>query len=118
MVIIMSAVRLPDGRPARRVLSINEIIEYDTESNSFGFIEVFRWNPSTDTFEFPGDMNTNLLENVVGAKRGISPQESRRIYSEIEERANILRKLQERNVSNFYELHNVLSQAYREGLFR
>ena len=118
MVIIMSAVRLPSGRPSRRVLSINEIIEYDSESDSFGFIEVFRWNPATDEFEFPGYMNTNILEHVVAVRRGIPPHNSRLIYGEIEDRANVLKALHERQITNFYELHNVLSQAYREGLFR
>jgi len=118
LVIIMSAVRLADGTPVRRVLSINEIIEYDPETNSFGFIEVFRWDPATDTFEFPGFLNTNLLENLVAVKRGIPPRESRRIYAQLEERAHVLRKLHERDVTNFYELHNVLAQANREGLFR
>ena len=96
LIVIMSAVRLPDGTLARRVLSINEIIGY--ESDSFGFIEVFRWDPSSDTFEFPGFMNATILEHVVGVKRGIPPQESRRIYAEIEERAAILRKFQERKL--------------------
>ena len=115
---IMSAVRLPDGRAARRVLSINEIIGYDSQSDSFGFIEVFRWNPENDTFEFPGYMNTNLLEHVVALRRGIAPRNSRQIYQELEDRANILRKLHDRNITNFYELHSVLTRAYRQGLFR
>ena len=118
MVIIMSAVRLPSGRTGRRVLSISEIVEYDPQDDSFGFIEVFRWDPATDTFEYPGYMNTTLLEHVVGLRRGIPPHNSREIYTEIENRVNILQKLQERNLTNFYELHNVLSQAHREGLFR
>ena len=118
LVIIMSAVRLPDGRPARRVLSINEIVEYDPGSDSFGFIEVFQWNPADDTFEFPGYMNTNILEHGVSQKRGIPPHNSRQIYQELEQRDDILRKLYERDLTNFYEFHNVLSQAYREGLFR
>jgi flagellar protein FlaI len=84
MVIIMSAVRLPDGTPARRVLSINEIVEYDPASDSFGFIEVFRWDPSTDTFEFPGYMNTYILEQVVASKRGLPPHETRRNSQKIE----------------------------------
>jgi len=117
MVIIMSAVRLPDGTPARRVLSISEVIEYDPASDSFGFIEVFRWDPSTDTFEFPGYMNTYILEQTVASKRGLAPHESREIYTELERRAGILKKLTEREKTNFYELHNVLSQAHREGLF-
>ena len=118
LVIIMSAVRLPDGSTGRRVLSINEVIEYDTETDSFGFIEVFRWDPATDTFEYPGYMNTNLLEHVVAERRGMPPREHRQIYQILEERAAILRNLSEQEITNFYELHNVITQANREGLFR
>ena len=118
LVIIMSAVRLPDGSTGRRVMSINEIVSYDSETNSFNFIEVFRWNPATDRFEFPGYNNAYLLENVVAIQRGLPPKETRRIYEEIDARAVILRKLHERGVNNFYELHGILSQAYRQGLFR
>ena len=117
MVIIMSAVRLPDGTPARRCLSINEIVEYDPESNSFGFIEVFKWNPATDEHEFPGYMNTYLLEQVVASRRGLPPLEYRKIYEELDRRAEILKRLAERDNTNFYELHNILAQANREGLF-
>jgi len=118
LVIIMSAIRLSDGTPARRVLSINEIISYDSETNSYNFIEVFRWNPATDQFEFTGYMNATILETVVAIRRGLTPKNSRQIYDEIQDRAIILRKLHERGITNFYELHNVLSQAYRQGLFR
>ena len=118
LIIIMSAVRLPDGSTGRRVLSINEVIEYDTETDSFGFIEVFRWDPATDTFEFPGYLNTNLLEHVVAERRGMPPREHRQIYKTLDDRANILRNLAEREITNFYELHNVITQANREGLFR
>lgn len=118
LVIIMSAVRLPNGSTGRRVLSINEVIEYDTETDSFGFIEVFRWDPSTDTFEFPGYMNTNLLEHVVAERRGMPPREHRQIYKILDDRAAILRNLAEKEITNFYELHNVITQANREGLFR
>ncbi|MDE0744316.1 MAG: type II/IV secretion system ATPase subunit [SAR202 cluster bacterium] len=117
MVVIMSAVRLPDGSPGRRCLSISEIIEYDPESNSFGFIEVFKWNPATDEFEFPGYMNTHLLEQVVASRRGLPPDKYRNIYGELERRAEVLKRLSDRNTTNFYELHNVLAQANREGLF-
>jgi flagellar protein FlaI len=118
IVIIMSAVRLPDGSTGRRILSINEIIEYNSETDAFGFIEVFRWDPATDTFEFPGYMNTNILENVVASRRGLPPRESRRIYDVLNERADVLRGLREKEITNFYELHTILTQAYREGLFR
>ena len=78
LVIIMSAVRLPDGSPGRRVMSVNEIISYDSEANAFNFIEVFRWNPATDSFEFPGYMNAMILERVVAVRRGLAPKDSRK----------------------------------------
>ena len=118
LVIIMSAVKLPDGRLARRVLSINEIVRFNPEDNTFDFIEVFRWNSSTDSFDFPGYMNTSLLEQTVASKRGIPPRERRKIYDQVEYRAEILRKLSERGLTNFYELHNILSQANKQGLLR
>ena len=71
--LIQSAVRGPDGRMARRVTSINEILGYDPVSESFSFIEVFRWNSANDTFEFPGNMNSFLLEDVIALKRGLPP---------------------------------------------
>ena len=46
VVCIASAVRLPNGRPGRRILSINELIGYDSQSDAFSFIEVFRWDAS------------------------------------------------------------------------
>ena len=118
LVILMSAVKLPDGRTARRVTSINEIIGYDPASESFGFIEVFRWDPVTDTFEFPGYLNTNLLEHVVAVRNGLAPGDDQAIYEKLYQRAQVLKRLCEKEVNDFYELHDVLSQAGREGHLR
>ena len=63
------------------------------------------------------ESDTYLLENVVAVKRGLPPDEARSIYKDIERRAKILKRLQERGTTNFYELHNVISKAYREGQF-
>jgi len=73
---------------------------------------------SWEDFEFPGYMNTNILEHVVASRRGLPPRESRRIYEVLQERADVLRGLREKEITNFYELHTILTQAYREGLFR
>ena len=118
LVVIISLVRLPDGSSARRVMSINEILGYDVESGSFNYIEVFRWKSSDDTFEFPGYMNSTLLEHVVAPKRGMTNREARRIYDHLQDRAEAFKKIHERGVTNFYELHNLLSQAFRQGLIR
>ncbi len=112
LAIIQAAVRLPDGRPARRVLSVNEIIGYDPASSSFSFLECFRWNPVTDKFEFPGYMNSYLLEQVIAIKRGIPPHKRKQIYDEVKRRARIFEKLhKEKNVRDFNEFFQVLIEA-------
>lgn len=118
VVVIASAVRLPTGKSGRRLISISEITGYESSTDSFSYVEVFRWNPATDKHEFVGFQNSYLLEHVIAPRRGLLPHNRRMIYSELEQRANILRKLQEKNVGNFYEFYNVLAKAYREGLFR
>jgi flagellar protein FlaI len=117
LAVIQAAVRLADGRSARRVLSINEIIGYDPVSESFSFLEAFRWNPTNDTFEFPGYMNSFLLEQIIAIKRGIPPHRRKEVYDEVKRRAKILEKLhKEKGVSDFYELFSVLSEARRQKL--
>lgn len=117
LVVIQSAVRGPDGSTVRRVVSINEIVDYDSVSNTFSFITAFRWRAEDDTFEFPGDMNSFVLEQKVAAKRGIPESKRRSIYSELRKRAVILEKIHKRGGSSSFEkLFNVTSEAYKQGL--
>jgi flagellar protein FlaI len=116
--LIQSAVRLSDGRMARRVLSINEIIGYDPVSESFSFLEAFRWNPATDVFEFPGYMNSYLLEQQIAIKRGIPPHKRKAIYTEVRRRATVFEKLhKEKGVTDFDEFFQILAEARRQGYF-
>jgi archaeal flagellar protein FlaI len=118
VVIICSMVRLPNGKPGRRVLSINEIVSYDSVSDSFSFMEVFAWNPIDDTFDFKGYMNSYLLEEKIAPRRGITRDKIKKIYAEVKRRAEILKRIHDQDITNFYEVYSVLSKAYREGLFK
>jgi flagellar protein FlaI len=118
VVLIQSAVKLPNGRKGRRVMSVNEIIGYDPESRSFSFVEVFRWDPIQDRFLFPGEMNSYLLERKIAVMRGIPPNQMKTIYADLKRRARILERIhKEKGVRDFYEVLRVLSEAQRRGLF-
>jgi len=117
VVVIASAVRLPNGKRGRRILSINEIVGYDPVANSFAFIEVFRWNPLTDVHEFTGYMNSYLLEQRIAPTRGIPQREAKRIYQLLERRAMLLKKLNDQGVNNFHDLFKVITKAQKQGLF-
>ncbi len=118
LAVIQSAVRLADGRSARRVMSVNEIIGYDPITESFSFLEAFRWNSTTDEFEFPGYMNSYLLEQIVAIKRGIPPHRRKEIYNEVKRRAKIFEKLhKEKGITDFHEFFQVLAEARKQKLF-
>jgi archaeal flagellar protein FlaI len=116
VVAIASAVRLPSGKPGRRILSINELVGYDAASDAFSFIEVYRWNAHNDTFEATGHMNSYLLENRIAPLRGIDPQNKRAIYEDLDRRARLFQKLLESGKTNFFDLFKAFSQAQRQGL--
>ncbi|MCH7552951.1 MAG: type II/IV secretion system ATPase subunit [Chloroflexi bacterium] len=116
VVVIASSVRLPNGRPGRRIMSINELVGYDSAADAFSFVEVFRWNSAEDIFEFTGHMNSYLLETKVAPKRGFSSQDKRGIYKELDRRAALFERLADQGTTDFYELYKVFSKAQREGL--
>ncbi|MBI4267745.1 MAG: secretion system protein E, partial [Chloroflexi bacterium] len=118
VVVTCQAVRLPDGKTGRRITSVNEIVSYDSVSDSFSFVETFVWNPVEDTFLFRGYQNSYLLEYKVAAKRGLPLERRREVYNVIKTRATVLRRLKEQNITNFYDVYAVLARAYREGQFK
>ncbi|TFH37237.1 MAG: secretion system protein E [Dehalococcoidia bacterium] len=118
LVVIQSSVRLPNGKMGRRAISVDEIVGYDAQSQSFSFVEVFRWDPSRDEFDFTGNLSSYLLEDKIAIRRGIPTHQRKKIYTEVERRAKILEKLhKEQGVKGFYELLGVLAKAQKQGLF-
>jgi archaeal flagellar protein FlaI len=118
VVVICQMVRLPNGAPGRRLTSINEIVSYDSVSDSFSFIEVFNWDPLTDTFRFRGMNNSYLLEYKIAPKRGFPHEKRREVYKILKQRADALKRIQEQNHKDFYKVYAILSKAYRDGQFR
>ena len=115
--VIQSAVHLPDGRIARRVMSVNEIVGYDPPSDTFSFIEVFRWDAAKDIFEFIGNRNSYLLETRLAPIRGYPENERRKIYDDLEKRVRVLRMLHEQGITNFHDLYRTLAKLQRDGQF-
>lgn len=118
VVVIQSAVKLKNGKVARRAISISEIVGYDPPTESFSFVEIFRWDPPTDTFEFVGDKSSYLLEEKIAPKRGIPPNKKWEIYAVLEKRARVLERLhKDKGVTDYYELLKILARAQEEGIF-
>ncbi len=115
--VIQEGVRLPSGAHGRRCTSISEIVNYDSLSDSFSFVEVFTWDPVTDVLEFTGMNNSYLLEQRIAPSRGYPPARRRQIYSLVKRRARILDKLCNSGIEDYYETFQVLAKATADGVF-
>jgi flagellar protein FlaI len=116
--VLMSSVRLPNGKMGRRVTDICEITGYDSESQSFNIVESFHWDPEVDAFSFTGNMTSYILEHKIAPMMGIPGSKKQLIYKEVDKRARILEKLhKDEGITGFYEILEILSKARREGVF-
>ncbi len=115
--VIQEGVRLPSGAHGRRCTSISEIVNYDSLSDSFSFVEVFTWDPVTDVLEFTGMNNSYLLEQRIAPARGYPPARRRQIYSLVKRRARILDKLVNTGIEDYHETFEVLAKATADGVF-
>jgi flagellar protein FlaI len=91
-------------------------VGYDAVNQAFNFMDIFKWDPATDTFKFTGKNNSYLLEHKIAPRMGIPENQVRKIYSELDRRAKILRKIHQANITNFYDLFNTLIQLEEAGL--
>jgi len=118
VIILMNMVKLRSGKFARRITGIAEIAGYDSLSDSFNIVEVFRWDEKTDNFIFTGFMSSYILEYKIAPRLGFASTKKTKVYDELNKRANILEKLhKEQKITGFYEILSVLGKAQREGLF-
>lgn len=115
-VVIQSAVRRPDGKLVRRVLSVNEIVGYNPQKGGVSFIEVFQWDPVTDRHIFTGYGSSYLLEQKIATRLGIPPGKKKLVYEEVKKRAKILEKLYQEGITDFYELFRTISKITKSGI--
>ncbi len=116
VVLIQSAVNVPGKGLGRRVLSVNEIVGYDAINQAFNFMDIFKWDPATDTFKFTGKNNSYLLEQKIAPRMGIPENQVRKIYAELDKRAKILKKIHQAKIVNFYDLFDMLIRVEEAGV--
>ncbi len=116
LVVIQSAVKRPSGETVRRILNINELVGYSSETGGFSFVTIFQWDPITDTFEFVGKGSSFLLESKIATMLGIPEHKKAMIYQEVEKRARILERLHKAGYTDFYELFLMMTKIKRQGL--
>jgi flagellar protein FlaI len=116
LVIIQSAVKRPDGQTVRRMISVNELVGYNAETGGFTFVQMFTWEPITDTFIWTGKGSSFLLENKIATMLGIPDSRKAEIYLEVEKRAKILERLHKAGYVKFWDLFHMMTKIKKQGL--
>jgi archaeal flagellar protein FlaI len=117
-VIIQSAVRRPDGKLVRRIISVNEVLGYNPDKGGISFIEAFSWDPVTDSFIFSALGSSYILENKIATRLGIPGKKKKVMYDEIEKRAKILERLDNEGIVNYYDFFNTIAKITKHGMLR
>ena len=105
------------GRASTAFAEVRHRVPMMSLDNAFSFVTAFRWKAEDDSFEFPGDMNSFLLEQKIAIRRGYPENKVRGIYAELRKRAAILEKLHKRGgLNGFDKLFAVIAEAYKQGL--
>lgn len=116
LVVIQSAVKRPDGNLVRRMISINELVGYNPETQGFTFVQMFTWEPVSDTFVWSGKGSSFLLENKIATMLGMPESKKSEIYLEVEKRAKILERLHKAGYTKFWDLFHMMTKIKKQGL--
>ena len=95
-----------DGKPARRILGVSEMVELDPEKKDFVTNEVYQWNAKRDAFSYSG--RSYVLERNM-KKIGLSEKE---IREELDRRRLVLEWMVKNNIRKYTDVATVIREYY------
>jgi flagellar protein FlaI len=114
--LFQSAVTNNVGKTVRRVLSINEIIGFDSSTGSILVVPLFNWDPETDLVNFSGEGTSQLFKEKLLLMRGMAENQEHELYEEMELREQLLSGLVERKIFNYFQVFNEIAKANHIGI--
>jgi flagellar protein FlaI len=94
------------GKPARRISTTAEVVEFSHEKSNILTEEVFHWNPKFDTFSSLG--KSILLQKHMN-KVGISEEEIKR---ELNRRQTVLEWMTREGIRRYTDVANIIREYY------
>ncbi|VUT23814.1 MAG: Flagella-related protein FlaI [Candidatus Methanolliviera sp. GoM_oil] len=82
------------------------------------FVRAFAWDPETDSHVFTAARNSYLLENKIAQNLGIPEERRWVLYNEIEKRTKMLEKMDEKGVTNFYDIYRTITKMQNKGILK
>jgi flagellar protein FlaI len=98
----------------RRVTSVQEIEGYSDHEGGVVTREAFGWDPRDDEVVFKGQNNSYVLEEQIATLLGY--RDTRKIYDELERRAEVLRRLIDADILGYHEVNDAIETFQRDGV--
>jgi len=95
-----------DGKPARRICTVSEMVELDPETKDFSINGVYQWKAKSDAFSYSGHSYV-LEKNMV--KMGVSEDE---IREELNRRKVVLEWMVRNNIRRYTDVATVIREYY------
>ncbi len=96
------------GKPARRVVTVAEVLGIDPETKEVQTHEVFHWNSKTDSFSNTG--GSFLLEKIMKMK-GLDEND---IRGELRQRKAVLEWMAKNNIRRYTDVANVIREYHAD----
>jgi flagellar protein FlaI len=106
MNIVMSVQRVHlvkngEKRAYRRVLSVNEIVEYEK------YVNPFKWDPVKDLQE--QDLDSSFLLTNISERLGLTREQ---LLSEMGRRSEVLRWMRQKNIRSYKDVATIIAEYY------
>jgi len=95
-----------DGKPARRIFTVSEMVELEPKTKDFLTNDVYQWNAKRDTFSYSG--RSYVLERNM-EKMGLSEEE---IEEELDRRKVVLEWMVKSNIRRYTDVATVIREYY------
>ncbi|MCX6667839.1 MAG: type II/IV secretion system ATPase subunit [Euryarchaeota archaeon] len=112
VVLIQSALERK-GKKLRRCTILEEIEGYNREVDGVMARTAFQWDPIEDRHLFKANRNSYILEEKIAKNAGYT--DTAEIYHEYDRRKQILDRMVEEEIMDYYEVVQFIWTFYREG---
>jgi flagellar protein FlaI len=103
-----------DGKMIRRCVSIDEIEGYNREVDGIMARKAFEWKAEADVHLFTANKNSYILEEKIAKNAGYV--DTAEIYVEYQRRKQILERMVEERIFDYYDVVQCIWGYYRDGL--
>ncbi len=96
------------GKRVRRMKTLTEIVGVDSRTGELLTNEIFKWVPSSDTFEYSG--RSYVLEDIMNEHSW----DEKRMAEELKIRQDILEYMRKKGITHYEDVAKIVVMYYRE----